>query len=136
MPNRFTKGQGFFGAIVAQAARIAGPLGVAGNLVTIADGGSMALTAANVVTDRLIQSTPTANRNVASPTAAQIIALLPPNSTNTAYEFTYASLAAFTLTLTAGTGVTLVGSAVVANSSTATWAVVQTGAAAVTIFRK
>jgi len=139
MSNRFTKGQGLLGSIVTAALRVTGPASAAVTAAgaTIADGASMTLTAANVVTDRVLVSTPSVARNVASPTAAAIIAALPLGSLGQAFEFVYINLSgANALTLTAGTNVTITGSATIALSSSASFLVVPTSATAVTIFRK
>lgn len=75
----------------------------------IADGGSMAATAANVLTG-IITATPTASRDIQLPTGANLD-LATEWAIGDSFDFTVITLAAFALTLTVNTGVTIVGSA-------------------------
>jgi hypothetical protein len=79
--------------------------------------------------------TPTANRDLTTPTGTNICGLLTSYQTGTSFEFTIVCLAAFNAKLTAGVGVTLVGNET-ANNSSATFLAVVTGTNTVTIYRK
>lgn len=91
------------------------------------------LTAAQLL-NGVFTSTPTAARALTTDTAVAIIATLPGYVVGTHYNFTLVNNAAFDLTLTAGTGVTLIGKAVVNNAS-ATWKIIVTAATTVSIIR-
>ncbi len=135
--NRITRGTALVGALESIGpARIRGTASVSRTAATIADGASMVATAAHIVTNTIVTATPTTARAVTTPTAAAIIALLAGEQVGDCTEFTLTSLAAFALTLTAGTGVTIVGSAVCAASSSATWYVRYDSTSAVTFYRK
>ena len=73
----------------------------------IADGGSMAMTAANLLTS-IITATPTASRDIQLPTAASLEAATA-FAIDDSFDFSLITLAAFALTLTVNTGVTIVG---------------------------
>jgi hypothetical protein len=75
----------------------------------IADGGSMAATAANVLTS-IITATPTASRDIQLPTGTALD-LATEWAIDDSFDFSVITLAAFALTLTVNTGVTIVGSA-------------------------
>ena len=75
----------------------------------IADGGSMAATAANVLTS-IITATPTASRDIQLPTGAALD-LATEFAIDDSFDFSVITLAAFALTLTVNTGVTIVGAA-------------------------
>lgn len=74
----------------------------------IADGGSMVMTAAELLTS-IVTATPTASRNIQLPTAADLEAATV-FVVNDSFDFSVVTLAAFALTLTVNTGVTIVGS--------------------------
>jgi hypothetical protein len=78
----------------------------------IADGGSMAATAANVLTG-IITATPTASRDIQLPTGATLD-LATEWAIGDSFDFSVITLAAFALTLTVNTNVTIVGSAATA----------------------
>ena len=78
----------------------------------IADGGSMAATAANVLTG-IITATPTASRDIQLPTGANLD-LATEWAIGDSFDFSVITLAAFALTLTVNTNVTIVGSAATA----------------------
>jgi len=78
----------------------------------IADGGAMAFTAASLL-GGIVTSTPTASRNVQLPTGAAFD-LASEFAINDSIDFTLVTLAAFALTVTVNTGVTIVGSAATA----------------------
>ena len=81
----------------------------------IADGGSMAATAANVLTG-IITATPTSARDIQLPTGANLD-LATEWAIVDSIDFTVITLAAFALTLTVNTNVTIVGSAATAATS-------------------
>jgi len=78
----------------------------------ITDGGSMIATAANVLTG-IVTATPTASRNVQLPTGANLD-LATEWAIGDSFDFSVITLAAFALTITVNTGVTIVGSAATA----------------------
>jgi hypothetical protein len=73
--------------------------------VVIPDGGSMAITAAELMSG-LITATPSAGRNVQLPTAAAIEAATT-FAVDDSFDFSVQTLAAFALTITTNTGLTL-----------------------------
>jgi hypothetical protein len=73
----------------------------------IADGGSMAMTAANLLTS-IITATPTTARDIQLPTAAALEAATV-FAIDDSFDFSVITLAAFALTITVNTGVTIVG---------------------------
>ena len=81
----------------------------------IADGGSMAATAANVLTG-IITATPTASRDIQLPTGANLD-LATEWAIGDSFDFSVITLAAFALTITVNTNVTIVGSAATAATS-------------------
>ena len=74
----------------------------------IADGASMVMTAAELLTS-IITATPTAGRNIQLPTAAALEAATV-FAIDDSFDFSLITLAAFALTLTVNTGITIVGS--------------------------
>jgi hypothetical protein len=81
----------------------------------IADGASMIATAANVLTG-IITATPTAGRDVQLPTGANLD-LATDWAIGDSFDFSLITLAAFALTLTVNTGVTIVGAAATAGTA-------------------
>ena len=81
----------------------------------IADGGAMVATAANVLTG-IVTATPTANRDIQLPTGANLD-LATEWAIGDSFDFSVITLAAFTLTLTVNTGVTIVGAAATAGTA-------------------
>ena len=75
----------------------------------IADGASMVMTAAELLTS-IVTATPTASRNIQLPTAADLEASTV-FAINDSFDFSVITLAAFALTITVNTGVTIVGGA-------------------------
>ena len=75
----------------------------------IADGASMAMTAAELLTS-IVTATPTASRNIQLPTAATLEAATV-FAIDDSFDFSVITLAAFALTITVNTGVTIVGGA-------------------------
>ena len=74
----------------------------------IADGASMAMTAAELLTS-IVTATPTTGRNIQLPTAATLEAATV-FAIDDSFDFSLITLAAFALTITVNTGVTIVGS--------------------------
>ena len=105
--------------------------------VTVTDA-ARTLTAAEVTGSKLFVCTPTAARAFTTPTAAEIIAAVSDEVVGTSFEFTIVNLAASThaITLTAGTGVTIVGVAAVSAVTSGTFVAVVTAATTVSIYRK
>lgn len=142
--NRLTKGRALVTGLtvgtdlqVLDDTYINGHLGVDISATDIADGTSMTYTATNWLAG-IITGTPTANRALTTPTAAEMIAAVTPtNATGIGVQFTVINLAAATykMTLTAGTGVTIVGNADVPAASSGTFVARIASATAVTIYR-
>ena len=101
--------------------------------VALADAAAT-LTAAQMVNSGIFTITPTAARILTTDTAANIIAALPRNQVGTWFKFAVVNLAAFAVTLAAGTGVTLSGVASVNNVS-GTWHGRIDSATAITIYK-
>lgn len=81
----------------------------------IADGASMIATAANILTG-IVTATPTEARNIQLPTGANLD-LATEWAIDEGFDFSVITLAAFALTITVNTGVTIVGSAATAATS-------------------
>lgn len=81
----------------------------------IADGGSMIATAANVLVG-IVTATPTTTRSIQLPTGANLD-LATEWAIGDSFDFSVITLAAFALTITVNTGVTIVGSAATAATS-------------------
>lgn len=81
----------------------------------IADGGSMIMTAANVLTG-IVTATPTQARNVQLPTGANLD-LATEWAIGDSFDFSLITLAAFALTITVNTNVTIVGDPATAATS-------------------
>ena len=81
----------------------------------IADGASMIATAANVLTG-IVTATPTQARDIQLPTGANLD-LATQWAIGDSFDFSVITLAAFALTLTVNTGVTIVGSAATAGTA-------------------
>jgi hypothetical protein len=84
----------------------------------IADGASMIATAANILTG-IVTATPTEARSIQLPTGANLD-LATEWAIDEAFDFSVITLAAFALTITVNTGVTIVGSAATAATSGST----------------
>lgn len=128
---------------VGDDATVSGDLSVTGqlkqvrSLANIEDGGSMAATAANVVTSRIITATPTTARDIQLPAAADIIALTGA-TVGTTVEFLVVNLAASThaLTLTVNTGTTIQGSASIAANTNQSFLVRVASGTTVVVYNK
>lgn len=81
----------------------------------VADGASMIATAANVLTG-IVTATPTTTRSIQLPTGANLD-LATEWAIGESFDFSVITLAAFALTITVNTGVTIVGSAATAATS-------------------
>jgi hypothetical protein len=123
---------------VADDAYVTGAFGKGVAVTNIADGASMAFTAANLLSG-IVTATPTEARNLQAPTAdALITAVDADTETGLGFEFTIINLASAThaLTLTVNTGTTLVGSVTIAAASSATFVARLASTSAVVIYRK
>ena len=96
---------------------------------------SSAMTVSQMINSSIFTGTPGGAITLTTATATEIYATLSTLEIGSWFEFTVISLAAFNITLTAGTGVTIIGNAV-ANSSSATFVCRIDGDTAVTIYRK
>ena len=167
MANRLTRGEALVGAlsvdtgisavdidatnISAAGASVSGDINVGDDVyvtgafgfgttaATIADGTAMAFTAANLL-GGLIISTPTEERNIAAPTAANILAAVDAdNETGLTFDFAVINKGAGTaiLTLTTATGVTYEGHTTVAGGASGSFAArLVPASTAVVIYRK
>ena len=102
-------------------------------VVALADADAT-LTATQMVDSGIFTITPTVARTLTTDTAANLVAAMAGYQVGTWFEFTIVCLAAFAVTLAAGTGITIVGSAV-ANNVSATFKARIDSATAVTIYR-
>lgn len=101
----------------------------------IADGGAMAFTAASLL-GGIVTATPTASRNVQLPTGAALD-LVSEFMVNDSIDFSVVTLAAFALTVTVNTGVTIVGAPATAatTGSTARFRLRKTAADTFVVYR-
>jgi hypothetical protein len=104
--------------------------------VALADAAAT-LTVAQVTVSKLFTIAASANRALTTPTGAELGAAVTDEVVGTSFEFTVVNTGASTATLTAGvSGVTVVGNAVVAATSSGTFLAVFTAADTVSIYRK
>ena len=96
---------------------------------------SSVMTASQMINSSIFTGTPGGAITLTTATATEIYNALSTPEIGSWFEFTVISLAAFNITLTAGTGVTIVGNAV-ANNSSATFVCRIDSDTAVTIYRK
>ena len=101
--------------------------------VALADANAT-LTAAQMIDSGIFTITPTLARALTTDTAANIVAAMAGYQVGTWFDIVIVCLAAFDVTLGAGTGVTIVGNAVVNNAS-GTWRARIDSATAVTLYR-
>jgi len=92
------------------------------------------LSAAQMIDSGIFTITPTLARALTTDTAANIVAAMAGYQVGTWFDIVIVCLAAFDVTLGAGTGVTIVGNAVVNNAS-GTWRARIDSATAVTLYR-
>lgn len=115
-----------------------GPVNMAVQSVTELADAAATLTAAEML-DGLFTITPTAARALTTDTAANIVAALPNAQVGSWFDITIVCLAAFAATLTAGSGITIIGTAAVNNQAGTFRALVTnvtSGSEAVTFYRK
>lgn len=136
-PNRLTKGDAIVGQIMATDAQFTGTLALSTTVDNIADGASMVASAANIITSKIITSTPTTARNLTTDTAANIIALTS-GVVGASYDLTIINLSASAaaITLQGGTSVTIVGSATIASASSASYLVRVASSSTVVLYRQ
>ena len=102
------------------------------------ENGAMTLTTAELI-EGIVDGTPTGNRTITTPTAAAILTALGiQNKVGQTFELTIVNKATSThkFTLTAGSGVTIVGDAEVAAATSGTFIFRVTSSTAVSAFRK
>ena len=92
------------------------------------------LTAAQMIDSGIFTITPTVARALTTDTATNLVAAMAGYQVGTWFDIVIVCLAAFAVTLGGGTGVTIVGNAVVNNSS-GTWRARIDSASAVTLYR-
>jgi hypothetical protein len=102
-------------------------------VVTLLDADAV-LTGTQLIDSSIFTITPTVARVLTTDTAANIVAALPRYQVGTWFDFIVVNLAAFNVTLAAGTGVTLVGIEIINNVS-GTWKVRVDSATTITIYR-
>jgi len=125
MANRLTKGRGLFGSVRSSGPVAANTATKKATVTTLTDA-TETLTAAQVVTNGgLLAGTPTATRAKTVPTGTLTCAALNGYAVGDTFEVNVINLAAAThaLTVTAGTGATIVGVASVAAATSATFRV-------------
>ena len=95
------------------------------------------LTSSQIISSRLFTITPTATRALTTATAAEILTTMSGEGVGSTFEFVVVNLAESThrATLTAGTGVTLVGTAAVFAGTSATFMGRVDSTSAITIYR-
>lgn len=143
--NRITRGNASVGALavntdlqVGDDIYVAGHLGNNIAVTNVADGGSMAITAAELL-NGIITATPTTGRTISAPTAASLIsAVTPTTPVGQGFEFTIINLAGATHALTLGTatGTTIIGSVTIGAASSATFVARIASGSTVVIYRK
>ena len=101
------------------------------------DDGNATATVDQLLNSRVFKMTPTANRTFTTPTAAAIITGLGDYAVGSNFLVTIVNLASatYTITMTAGTGVTVVGKAVVDAATSGTFRVIVTSSTAVSVVR-
>ena len=92
------------------------------------------LTAAQMIDSGIFTITPTVARTLTTDTAANLVAAMVGYQVGTWFDIVIICLAAYAVTLAGGTGVTIVGNAVVNNAS-GTWRARFDSATAVTLYR-
>ena len=102
-------------------------------LVALSDANAT-LTAAQMIDSGIFTITPTVARTLTTDTAANLVAAMTGYQVGTWFDIVIICLAAYAVTLAGGTGVTIVGSAVVNNNS-GTWRARIDSASAVTLYR-
>ena len=130
MFNQITRGNAVVGGLTVK-----GQLKQLQSVTNIADGASMVLTTAGIF-GGITTATLTTARAITTPTAAALIAELG-SVVGTSVQYSYINLAAYVATLTAGTGVTIVGLATTAATAgfASRWEVVVTAPTTVSIYR-
>jgi hypothetical protein len=130
MFNRITRGNAVVGGLT-----ITGNLKQLQAVTNIADGASMVHTTAGIL-GGITTATLTTARTITTPTAAALVAELGA-VVGTSVQFSYINLAAYVATLTAGTGVTIVGLATTAATAglASRWEVVVTAPTTVSVYR-
>ena len=106
-----------------------------GNQATT-DDGTTAVSAANILTG-IVECTPTAARSKSTDTASNLVTSLKLETNGDSFDFSFINLAAAThaVTLSGGTGVTLVGNGVIDAATSARFRVRRTAVDAVTLYR-
>lgn len=104
------------------------------SVVALADS-AVTLTATQMIDSGIFTITPTAARALTTDTAANLVADMTGYQVGSYFEFTIVNNAAFAVTLTAGTGITLVGVAVINNVS-GTWLARIDSATGITMYRE
>jgi hypothetical protein len=105
--------------------------------VTVTDA-ARTLTAAELFVNKLFVSFPTGARVWTTPTATELATYVSDEVVGTSFEFTIVNTGTSTapITVTGGTGVTVVGVAAVAHATSGTFVGVVTAATTVSIYRK
>ena len=115
------------------AASVTPPKTKTKTVVALADAAAT-LTAAQMIDSGIFTITPTVARTLTTDTAANLVAAMAGYQVGTWFDIVIVCLAAFDVTLAAGTGVTLVGKMIVNNVS-GIWRCRFDSATAVTIYR-
>lgn len=96
--------------------------------VTLSTAGALTYTAAQLLAKLMLRDPNGAGRSDVFPTAALVVAAIPGVQVGTAFEFILRNTAdaSETITMTAGTGVTISGTATVAQNNSKRWLIVVT----------
>lgn len=107
---------------------------VRGAIITIADGGSMAVTDVQLVTNGILRAAISTTRNIQLPAASAILALIG-TVVGTTVRFTYVNDNNFAATFVVGASTTAVGSLAVGGVSSATFLLYVASATTINIIR-
>ena len=140
--DKFTVADTSGNTAIAGTLDVAGNVSIAGDILLTqgaeADAGdnTNAVTAANVLTG-IVKCTPTTGRAKATDTATNFISGLALNSNDESFDFVFINLAASShdVTLSGGTGVTLVGSGVIAANTSVRFRLRRVSDSAVTMYK-
>lgn len=126
------------------AVRLIGPFPQGGDIYglkkttvsTVDTAGAATYTAAQLLGGLILRDTSGGNRSDVTPDAADIVAAVPQAGIGTSFEFTVRNTAdaAETITITAGTGITLSGTMTIAQNNSKRFLCLVTGATAATIY--
>lgn len=118
---------------IARAARVGDGILANPQITAIAADSSQTLTAAAILGGVITHATHTASRTDTTDTAVNILAAMPDMDIGDTYVFKVASLAAFTIVVAGGSGVTASGNLTVAANGAKDFILTKTSATAMTL---